>query len=240
MGAERSGPKESPGLSGSLPRGSQPNQSAPASPASIALSRRRRTGIASRAYWKNILTLVLLLQPLVASALAGMYINGHSWGEWIRRLARGGFRGSGGAGSLGAVAPREPTVVYYQPGQLSLGDFSISMYDPVTRSTLRADFQLEATARCENRQAFEAFVLMHHRLVRDQVMTAVRNAPLEELTEPDHRLLKRRILSQVNRMLGQPFLQAVEVKNFSLWESVDQMSFLPYQFPPPNTAPTWQ
>jgi len=227
MGAGRSGLNESTGGVG---------QAQEAPPAEDAVSAGGMIGPPPRSAgpiggldWKGMLTLFLLLQPLVGSVLAGAYITRHTWGEWIRRLAMGGFGGTGGVSTLGAIAPREPTVVYYRPGQLSLGDFSISMYDPVTRSTLRADFRLEAHAQCENRQAFEAFVLMHHRLVRDQVMAAVRNASLEELTDPEHRLLKRRILSQVNRTLGQPFLKAVDLKNFSLWESVDQMSFLPYQ-----------
>ena len=237
MGAGRSGLNES---TGGVGQGKEaPQADSAASAGRVIGPARRSTTPPGHLDWKGILTFLLLLQPLVASVLTGAYMTRHTWGEWIRRLAMGGFGSKGGVASLGAIAPREPTVVYYRPGQLSLGDFSISMYDPVTRITLRADFRLEAQAQCENRQAFEAFVLMYHRLVRDQVMTAVRNAPIEELADPEHRLLKRRILSQVNRTLGQPFLKAVELKNFSLWESVDQMSFLPYQSPQ-NSPPLWQ
>ncbi len=202
--------------------------------------RSRSKGASGWQNWKGLLTLLLVLQPLVASALAGAYINRDMWGDWIRRLAQGNPGGGMGRGGLGAIAPREPTVVYYGPGQLSLGDFSIYIYDPVTKITLRTDFRLDSRAECENRQSFDAFVAMYHRLVREQVMTAVRNAPLEELTQSDHRLLKRRILTQVNLMLGQPFLKSVDLKNFSLWESADHMSFLPYQPPQTQQPTTWQ
>ncbi|MCS7303905.1 MAG: flagellar basal body-associated FliL family protein [Thermoguttaceae bacterium] len=228
MGTERSSPQEA------LRHSTQSNGEQEAGPRASATTPAGRNASAPKqwasfAHWKGMWTLVLLLQPLIVSIVVGGYLKQHRWGDWIRRLARWGLGASRTTGGLGALAPREPTLVYYRPGEVSLGEFSIAIYDPVTRITLRADFRLDARAKCDNRQAFDAFVLMHHRLVRDQVMTAVRNASLEELTDPEHRLLRRRILTQVNRMLGQQFLQAVEIKNFSLWESVDQMSFLPYQ-----------
>ncbi len=189
---------------------------------------------------KGIFVLILALQPLVASALAGAYINQDVWREWIHQLARAGFGSRNSPGGLGSLAPREPTVVYYGPQHLSLGDFSVYIYDPVTRVMLRADFRLDSTADCEDRQAFEAFVAMYQRLVREQVMVAIRNASLEELTDPEQTLLKRRILAQVNLMLGKTFLKSIEVKNFSLWESVDFMSFLPYQPPQAQQTAAWQ
>ena len=241
MGSGRSGSnKTSSPRSGPAPVQEQNDPAAPGDSGALLLSRPRAADSSWGQHWKGLLVLVLALQPLVAMALAGAYMHRHMWREWIQQLSRGGFHSGGRQGGLGVLAPREPTVVYYGPDRISLGDFSVYMYDPVTKITLRANFRVDTTAQCDDRQAFEEFVYMFQRLVREQVMVAVRNASLEELTDPEHQLLKRRILTQVNRMLDQPFLKSVDIKNFSLWESVDQMSFLPYQPPQPKQTAAWQ
>ncbi len=114
---------------------------------------------------------------------------------------------------------------YEGDGRANLGDYSVKIYDPVTRTALRADFALEGETSCGDRPSFDNWLAGHRYLLREQVMIAVRNGNVEEFTDPKLGLLSRKIVARVNRILGRPFLKSVRFKGFVLYESVQNSEF---------------
>lgn len=112
-------------------------------------------------------------------------------------------------------------MAYRGEGRVNLGRYCVRTFNPITRVSQQADFQLEGVTACRNRRAFQAFLKSNHRFFREQVMISVRNSQQDELLDPDLRLLKRRIVARVNLAMDEPFLKSVAIKDFCLLESVE-------------------
>jgi len=179
---------------------------------------RRRAPKWRRRCRAGVLILVATL-PFVLGATWAVYAGGGPWRDWLARLK------PSGSGQTDC-ATGEPGVAYRGDGRVELGDFSIKVFNPVTRVLLRTDFRLEGVTSCTDQEAFEQFIKGRHRIFREQVMVSVRNSDLDELTDPKLRLLKRRIVARVNLALGERFLRSVDVKDFSLLESFDRSDFV--------------
>lgn len=125
--------------------------------------------------------------------------------------------------------PEERAPAYLGEGKVRLGPFRVKLYDPVTRTLLRVDFQMEGLVDCGDEAAFEAFLKANYHFFREQVMVAVRTCEPVDFTDPGQVLLKRRLIARVNRALRQPFLKAVELKGFEVAESIDNSPLVRWQ-----------
>ena len=172
--------------------------------------------------------IVVAALPLVLGVTWAVYAGRGSWRDWLTRLKPASSRETSDATGFGHRATGEPGVAYHGDGRVELGDFSVKVFNPVTRVVLRTDFRLEGVTSCADQDAFEQFIQGNHRFFREQVMVSVRNSDLEELTDPKLHLLKRRIIARVNLALGEPFLISVDVKDFNLLESLDRSGFVRY------------
>jgi len=171
---------------------------------------------------------VVALLPLALAATWAVYAGGGTWQDWLTRLRPGTGSQREGRSQFGRRATGEPGVAYHGDGRVELGDFSVKVFNPVTRVMLRTDFRLEGVTSCEDHGEFERFIQGNHRFFREQVMVSVRNSDLDELTDPRLHLLKRRIVARVNLTMGEPFLKSVDIKDFNLFESIDRSGFLRY------------
>jgi len=131
-------------------------------------------------------------------------------------------------------APKEhPTrAEYLGEGRAQLGDFSVKLYDPVTRTLLRVDFRLKGVTACQDEAEFANFLRSRFQFLREQVMIALRSSDMVDLTDPQLTIVKRRIVARVNRAFGQPFLKSVELENFGVYESVDHSPYVRWQAAP--------
>ncbi len=188
---------------------------------------RRRRGSWRQAL-KSVLILGAAIQPLVIVAVWAMYARSSAWEDWLSRLGGGFGKRPAARGELGSRVSSAPGLAYYGGGRVALGDYSVKVFNPVSRVMLRVDFALEGDSNCPDAHAFNAFAAMHHNFFREQVMVSVRSAPLDQLTDPELSLLKRNIVARVNLALGEPFLNSVDIKEFSLFESVDRSGFVRY------------
>ena len=102
--------------------------------------------------------------------------------------------------------------------EVELGDFSVTSYQPASEVTLRIDFHLFGTVMEESENDFMGRLERNTNRVREQVIVTVRNAELTDLTDPGLGLIKRRILTKVNRTLGKPLMRTIVIGDFSFIE----------------------
>lgn len=120
----------------------------------------------------------------------------------------------------GEAAPAEQAEEAEPPDTLEvdLGEFSVTVYQPVSNSTLRIDFHLFGTVPGEQGKEFaKLFDETKHRF-RDQVLMIVRSAEMTDLTDAGLGLIKRRIQDRGNKLLGKPLLQSVIISDFAFIE----------------------
>lgn len=151
-----------------------------------------------------------------------------NWGSWMLNFKFSGKRApsSGNTGSARVADPAE--LQYFGEGRAELGDFSIRMFDPITRTVLRSDFQLEGETVFGNRRSFQEFMKSNHRFFREQVMVTIRSCDPEELADDDLTLVEKKLVSRVNRALGRHLLNSVKMHEYKLYESAESV-FIPVE-----------
>jgi len=155
----------------------------------------------------------------------------YTWSDWMSSMdflsrSQGTKLGGSHKGELPA---------YLRDGSASLGCYAVKIYDPVTRTMLQAEFRLQGRTTCKNGQEFEEFFRCNHHLFREQVMITLRTCDFQEAADRDLELLGKKIVSRVNRTLGRPFLESVELQDFVLYESIGAISTM--QWNPPEETP---
>ena len=105
-----------------------------------------------------------------------------------------------------------------QAHEVDLGEFSLTVFQPSTNTTLLVDFHLFGTIRHEEEVEFtEMFEKNKHR-IRDQIIVTIRSAELQDLADPGLGLIKRQILAKSNAILGKLLLRAVIFSDFTFIE----------------------
>lgn len=102
---------------------------------------------------------------------------------------------------------------------VQLGDFDLAMHLANEQINRYFTFQLSASVKPEDKdELLESWTSNEDRL-RDQINEIIRNAKITDLTDPGLGLIKRQILTKVNRTLGKPYLQSVYFPNFTYREA---------------------
>lgn len=153
-----------------------------------------------------------------------------SWRGWLANVE---FSRSASAHSGAAKG----TPSFLGHGKADLGSYSVRIFDPAGRTTLRTDFRLQGRTVCKDQASFDEFIGRHHRFFREQVMVTLRNCDLEDLADPRFRLLEKKLVSRVNRALGRRFLRSAEIEDFSLYEAVGQSGFVERNLPDRAAVP---
>ena len=102
--------------------------------------------------------------------------------------------------------------------ELSIGDYSVTAFQPVSNTTLRIDFKLFGEVEKGDLSEFSKLYENSTHRFREQVIVTVRNSDIADLTDPGLGLIKRKILEKVNRQLGKPLLKGVVFSEFSFVE----------------------
>lgn len=204
----------------------------PATPDKLRPRRRGRLPKLKRR-WPFPVATVVVIMGLWVTLLGAWLAFGRptSWRDWLANVS---FRTTGTRHSGSKVGQRDQggmKLAYLGDGKAELGQYSIKIFDPVSRATLRTDFRLEGRTACEDGNAFQQFMKRNHRFFREQVMVTVRNCGPDDLTEPSLQLLEKKVVSRVNRALGRRFLESAEIKDFFLYESVDNSVFVERDLP---------
>ena len=102
--------------------------------------------------------------------------------------------------------------------EVELGKFNVVIHQPAANLTMRVNFHLIGTLPEESHPEFETLLHHNEHRLRDQVIFEIRNSRVEDLTDPGLALLKRKILTKSNELLGKPILHAVLFSDFSYIE----------------------
>src|SRR3954451_5400241 len=99
---------------------------------------------------------------------------------------------------------------------VSLGEFRIRSYYPVDAQKSIVRFTLFAAVKSDNFAEMQRLVEEHRQLVRDQILTATRLAPLAAFQEPDLKTFRRRVLVRIRRALPELAVDDLYVSDFDL------------------------
>jgi flagellar basal body-associated protein FliL len=103
--------------------------------------------------------------------------------------------------------------------EVDLKEFSVTIFQPASNSTLRVDFHLHGTVAAEKKKEFDRLFELNQNRFREQVMVVVRSAEMADLTDPSLGLIKRTILEKSRVIFGQPLLQELIISDYSTLEN---------------------
>jgi hypothetical protein len=103
--------------------------------------------------------------------------------------------------------------------EVDLKEFSVTIYQPASNSTLRVDFHLHGIVATAKKSEFDHLLELNQNRFREQVMVVVRSAEMADLTDPSLALIKRTILEKARTILGKPLLQELIISDYSTMEN---------------------
>jgi flagellar FliL protein len=102
--------------------------------------------------------------------------------------------------------------------EVQLGEFDVTVYQPLSKSTLRVSFTLWGTVTDDDESGLKNLLAESQNRFREQVLVTIRSSEITDLTDPSLGLIKRKILEKSNRLLGKPLLHNVVFSDFSYFE----------------------
>jgi hypothetical protein len=144
------------------------------------------------------------------------------WSSWLDNFQPKTASTSNKGSKIGRPASGAIGLAYFGEGRADLGKYSVSLFNPLTRTATRADFKLQGTTVCSDESSFRDFLDNNHRYLREQVMVTIRNCDASDLDDPELKLLEKKLVARVNRALGQRFLMAVNFEDFQLSQTSQQ------------------
>jgi flagellar FliL protein len=103
--------------------------------------------------------------------------------------------------------------------EVDLKEFSVTIYQPASNSTLRIDFHLYGIVAASDKKDFDKLFESNQNRFREQVRVAVCSAEMADLTEPGLSLIKRKILEGAKNIFGKPLLQELVISDYSSLEN---------------------
>ena len=103
--------------------------------------------------------------------------------------------------------------------EVDLKEYSVTIYQPASNSTLRIDFHLHGIVAAKEQKEFDHLFELNQARFREQVSVVVRSAEMADLTDPSLGLIKRTILEKARTILGKPLLQELVISDYSSLEN---------------------
>ncbi len=113
---------------------------------------------------------------------------------------------------IGATVEDGPVI------EVELGDFDISIFNTVSKSTLNVNCSIMATVLVSDQSEFATLLANNQNRLREKIMVEFRQADQDHLTDPGLDLLKRRILAKSNQLLGKPIITSVVFPKFTYYQ----------------------
>jgi flagellar basal body-associated protein FliL len=102
--------------------------------------------------------------------------------------------------------------------EVDLELYKITAYQPSSSITLRIEFRLYGMVPAEKAEDFKHSFEAKKNRVRDNVMGIIRSSDMNDLTDPELGLIKRKILETTNKAIGKPLLEGVAFSEFTFLE----------------------
>lgn len=111
-----------------------------------------------------------------------------------------------------------PGMRWLDKGQVELGTFDLSVFDPIEQRSVNVHCRAVARTTLADAEAFERLMRGHGRAVRAQVESVLRGATRKDLLHGDPQRLGRMITARVNRDLGCEVFRSIDVQDLSVFE----------------------
>ena len=119
----------------------------------------------------------------------------------------------------GELPTDEPLEIPADVLEADLGGFSVTSYIHVTNTHLRIDFKLFGIVKMEDEAEFLTRIEANRNRIREKVIVTVRSVNMADLLEdPALGLLKRKIVINLNRVLGKELLRDIVFSDYSVIE----------------------
>lgn len=102
--------------------------------------------------------------------------------------------------------------------EVDLGKFSITNHTLASEATFRVDFHLWGTVAESDKSEFDALFERNKHRFQDRVNVEMRDSTVDALTDSGLGLIKRRILTKSNTVLGKALLRSVLFAEYSFVE----------------------
>jgi flagellar basal body-associated protein FliL len=102
--------------------------------------------------------------------------------------------------------------------EVDLTTFNVTASNPTANVAWRVDFQLFGLVHEDEEAEFTERYEKNKNRIRDQVCAIVRSADVHDLSDPSLGLIKRKISTKVNEILGRPLVRRVVFSEFSFYE----------------------
>jgi flagellar basal body-associated protein FliL len=136
--------------------------------------------------------------------------------------------GGEGAGLPKSTAEKKKELVEpeLQPGvesekmiEVDLGEFSVTVFNAASNSTMRFDFKVVGTIENKEKKDYDELYEKHKQRVREQITTTIRSAEMADLIDPSLSVIKRSIQEKARQTLGRPLLKDILIPDFSFIEN---------------------
>lgn len=157
-----------------------------------------------------LLEVLAVFLGILPTFFIGLLASSHvHWSQWLEKL--------GLSEAWGASHSRPaPAAKWLGNGEADFGDFCVRVYDPASGLIRETSFQFRVVTTFDDPESFGRFIQSFGHLIRDEVLVTVRASSPSELQQGDY--LARKVVTRVNRLLGQPILKTARIENFSLAE----------------------
>lgn len=171
--------------------------------------------------WKTLLKVLGVVSAIIAVEMVAAAIllpSAHDTELTARKLksAREGVFEDKSAAETGAEGGSP--VALKATREVDLGRFNVTRFNPQSNTTLIVDFELYGVVLATEESSFATQFEANKVRVREQVIMTLSAAEMNDLTDAELGLLKRRILEKTNRALGKPMLQEVLFSKFNFVE----------------------
>lgn len=103
--------------------------------------------------------------------------------------------------------------------EVDLKEFSVTIYQSASNSTLRIDFHLYGIVAADDKKEFDRLFELNQNRFRERVMVVVRSAETADLIDPSLGVIRRSILEKAQHIFGKPLLQEVVISDYSSLEN---------------------
>jgi hypothetical protein len=186
---------------------------------SVAASE-QRTPI--RASLLGRISVLLILAALVAMecVVAYVFMPGPEVYANIARTNAAGGEAQDPRGDLGGDMPPDPEDqddidIGPDVTEVDLGEFTVSTYLDGTNTTLRFRFHLYGLVADDDLEDFEAEYEKKTRRIREQIFKIIKESELEDIKDPSLSLIKRRILTTINKAFRRKVVKSVMMDDVS-------------------------
>lgn len=136
-----------------------------------------------------------------------------------------------------AEEKKELDYKFLEDGTVDLGKFKIKIFDPVLRKTLHINFELLGSVNFEEQEKFMEYMNGRYQQLRELVYTSIQTCTPDQLTDPTHHTLNRKITARVNRAFGWKFINSVEPINYQLVQWSEDEGMVPIPLRPMSKKP---